>query len=597
MPRNADDLVVLRAARVRAQVGLLVRRQFRPLERYAVRPVVGQDRARIGRQVSRIELIGCAPLRRPADVAGQRIELVGEQVAAPALAVEQREVDLGVRAQGTGVERDCRRRADAALDRAQRAAQARDQLARVLRAEVLASTVPRGVAQVVDSLRVREVLGGERIAGRDGPRERARAVRRHIGDIAVDAERDRVGHHVLFFVVVDAAGCRAQVIVGGRPQVVLVILHRDVREGIRGRVTVGTRGAAVPLGVVVAVRVAHTGERAVVEAVGHQDVEVLLAFAARRVGQCRARSKEGIGLAAEVLARLVQRRAERRAVRRLEVVQVLEQVVLGAGIRVGVHRRNRDVVAVVVVQRHEAHARILRQRDDLAVSRFCDMLTLAVVGEPVREVLDFLGVGTGRRQRAVAPVGAADISRCRRDDLDERASVLRIDDVVTVGVGPDEITGRVEGVAGQPVSDIVVGDIRRVVGDVRRQVDRAGIRIPRVDQCRVGYRIAVRNVVLVLARPRYIGHGRIVVQRVVVLVPRAPPAGVLLEVAHRGQGTLVGRNPEVVVIRRRQRIVVDPVANDHEATVLLGHQAPVHRARVVEREQDVRLDRVAQKQR
>ena len=286
-----------------------------------------------------------------------------------------------------------------------------------------------------------------------------------VREVTVDAEADRVRHHVLSRVLIDVLGgrhvvgadvdARVVILAPGGPQVGLVVVHRDVGQRADRRVGLAAERRVRQVAVVVAARSVDAGgallehvarvvvlvavravviDRVAIEilapiaipvAVGRHDREVLLARVLDRVrvvllidhpvvergfagqpGVILTHPRERLPQRRTVGGwQRIERRVESRLLRRREVSDRHEQVGIQRAERVRVDRHEADPVA--------AGQRIERQADRALGHLDPDV----VVRVPVGDVRHLLGVGAGRRRGAVGPGHAARVRRCAGDDV------------------------------------------------------------------------------------------------------------------------------------------------------------------------------------
>ena len=532
---------------------------------------------------------------RRADGAVDLVDGQGHNVAGPVVAAEAGGVQQRVGLQH-GRTRGRRRGGSfhALDDGLEDVTQGVGKLVGVRSAEEAPTRVETEVEQVVDLGRVRRVgVAPGDVGARADRREGCRRI-----DGAIDAKTDAKACEVLpegGVIAIDR-----NLVCQVRAQIAFPVMHADVTEGVRQGIA---EGALIGVLVGVArrtgnhrpcrvVRVADGGVGTVPETVGHEDVEAL----ATGPGIVAAREDAGLVVpgatvvrALEILSHGLGGAAQRRAVGGdiLVVEAVIEVgtlcIIEGAYARDDRARGHAVDGGGALVDGPVAHAGVRGQPgESLADAGESGQRARAVVGEPVGEVLDFLVAGAGYAARA----GEGGCGRRCRGDLHERVAgsdchVAAV--VVVVGDRPVGVVaatgvaeGLVEGIAAKPGGNL---------GLLRREVEGAKGRARRVVGGGRGIGIGHRRTVGV--GPRGIGHIGVVEHAVVVR--RAREVVVQAVVAERGNLVRVGGAP-VGVVRAWK-------GEDRERELrAIRHELPLHRAGVIESEDDVRVDGCVQEQ-
>ena len=383
---------------------------------------------------------------------------------------------------------------------------------------------------------------------------------------------------------------------------------------------------------------ARATEAAVPGAVGEEQREVVLALPlgrgedrtvrtarrrARRAAECIARD------AFEVPSGAVEGAPKWRAAVGTCLVDLTQHVRLVAGAPRGVQRIDAQAL-VRVVEHLIAEANVGCLCDRRAQRSFRRILARAVIREPVGEVLQLLGVGAVKRvvvaHAAVVAQNATGIGRRRVVD--------------------DHLHALIEGTRHSARSRCrgpIVGHVDRVADvlsavSLRRACRRKIERRPRVHRrqvtvCRTTARARVVDRAHQVVRIERRLHRIDVLEHLVVAVQTDPRAVLNLRVVVDGAVARVARAPHTEVIAVEYRIVVQRLLCRQDAGVavdvrrcainivvvarasanvrrfrgrvvypndprgFVGHDAPVHRSRVVHRDQHVgfRGDRVLQR--
>ena len=398
-------------------------------------------------------------------------------------------------------------------------------------------------------------------------------------------------------------------------------MHGDVGERVLdpgGRITVIATVIAAGGGVVsVADRVNRVVEVVAPGVARDRHGEILLASAAaggaldRTVNRAWRTCRESVGIpgrAFEITADGVEAvpQACGAAAIRDGAEDALEQRAPVAARGRVVHLQDGDVDggAGAVVDRGVGHA-VAAVRHELADGGLHGEVALAVVTEPVGEVLDFLGVGAAIGVGHAVGAGAVlgELRLVGQFYLDFGFAVIYRRYAAAAAI-PLVIHRRVERDACgcQRASAAIL----RGIGNVARQVGVAVVgraRTIRIVRSARGGNGGKGVAVYIRALPRRIGYARIVIKLVVVLVPGPPRA----QIRHR-----LFRRHDAVAVQIRGRwiaagvgvgvgvaVVIRPGAacDRHDAAVLGRHHAIVHARRIVADEDDVGFGRVAQKQR
>src|SRR5690606_32162893 len=340
--------------------------------------------------------------------------------------------------QHAGVEGDGGGRSGLFQDRLERVVQLGAQIRGRVGVQYLAPAVYRRVVKIVDLARVALLVdvgpgGGRGVGIGDAPVRDAEQG-------ALGAEPDGIGIHVQVGVAVqprvrigEIAAARDGDVAGGRDvgaQVLAVVLHGDIAEGVGVTVRVGCALAAV-----------HVADPDVGRgriAVGELDGEILLA----RLGDGRA-AAGALVLVARVLERLAVRRAAAVAA---DAVELGEE-----GVALGVEVEHVDGGAVI--DGEYAHADAIHAHEGAGHAGAQGHVTLAVVAEPVGEVLHLLGIGADGGGGAVGAGGGAGVARHRGPDL----HLLQ-----AAAVRPQRIRGRAAEITGPAMKMAVMHRVRAV---------------------------------------------------------------------------------------------------------------------------------------